>query len=115
MSTTALDGIIIACGLYLLVSALMMNARKELPKMLISSNLDISKLKKKDNYIKTMFPTTVIMSIVIIAGGLADIYFAESEYARIIQMITFVSMGIAIIVYGIISVKAQRKLVEENQ
>ncbi len=78
--SSAMDGIIIICGLYILYAAITMRAGGEIQSVLMSKNLDVKKCKDLEGYKRYLFPRALVMGVVTVlfgAAGMVNAYVME--------------------------------------
>lgn len=105
-----MDILIILSGAYLIYMAIQMKRTGEVTNnAMIGKNVDVKKAKDPKGYIEYMYPRAIIVGILIVISGILD-YLNETYWA-----IPYFPVGvcivflIVIIIYGKISMDAQKK------
>ncbi len=105
----ALSFVLLACGIYLLVSVIRMKITSTIPKGLINMKINLDRSHDKEGYIKYIFPRGIAFGgILIICAGvlLAGEFVTVSPYIMLAAEVLYL---VGIIYYAVISVKAQNK------
>jgi hypothetical protein len=105
-----IDGIIFACGVYLLYSAYLMKTKGELKVgWLISKNVNLDRSKDVPGYISYMYPKVLIFSICTLIYGAMGFYSTYYGNLGIIQTVTFGVFFVVVVWFAFISTKASKK------
>lgn len=105
----ALEVILLGCAVYMLVLTVKMNSSKEIPSFFVSSRIKIENAKDKEGYIKYMTPRMYLFcGVLIVFSGISIIsgYINIPAYVTLVVNVLYFAV---LIIYGIISVKAQNK------
>lgn len=105
-----IDGIIFACGIYMLYSAYLMKTKGELKVgWLISKNINLERSKDVSGYISYMYPRVLIFSICTLIYGAIGFYSTSFQSLGTIQTVTFGGFFVVVVWFAYISTKASKK------
>jgi hypothetical protein len=105
-----IDGLVLACGFYMLYSAYLMKTKGELKVgWLVSKNINLSRSKDVPGYINYMYPRILIFSVCTIIYGMIGVYSSYYKPLGIIQTVALVIFFIIVVVFAVISTKASKK------
>lgn len=96
-------------GLYLLYMTVKMKATGEIPSQMVSNKINLDRAKDKEGYIAHMYKVNMIFGILICVLSGVLIY---ETMRPISQWVHYVANGgylVGLIVYAVITVKAQNK------
>ena len=105
----ALAFILVACGVYLLVSTIRMKVTNTIPRGLINMKINLERSHDKEGYIKYMFPRGLAFGIILVVCAvilLLSEFRAISPYLMLAAEVLYL---VGIIYYAVISIKAQNK------
>lgn len=105
-----IDGIVLACGIYMLYSAYLMKTKGELKVgWLVSKNINLERSKDVPGYIEYMYSKILVFAVCTIIYGAIGVY---STYYKPLGMIQTASFGIffvVVICFAVVSTKASKK------
>lgn len=105
-----IDGIVLACGFYMLYSAYLMKTKGELKVgWLVSKNINLERSKDVSGYINYMFSKIMIFAICTIIYGAIGVYSTYYKSLGIIQVASFVIFFIVVVCFAVVSTKASKK------
>lgn len=93
----------------LIYNAIKMKSSREIPKMVVSARIDLEKAIDKEGFIDYMFPRLIFLGVAIFVFS---VFALLSGYLGLNAYISFISdmaFFVIIIVFGVITVKAQDK------
>lgn len=104
-----MDILIMFCGAYLIYSSIQMKRTGEISSVLIGKGYDVKKAKDPEGYIEYMYLKSVILGVIVIAGGAID--FLNDRYWNIPNLNLIVSgiFLLILIVFCKIALDAQKK------
>lgn len=100
--------LIMACGVYMAYWAVQMKTTNKIPVMLVGKNFPIERAKNPEGFIKFTFPFTLGTGVILFAAGLVGALEVLILYP-ILDALVSLMIVIAVIFYGVILMKAQRK------
>ncbi|MFA9375711.1 MAG: hypothetical protein ACERKZ_03040 [Lachnotalea sp.] len=104
-----IDGIILACGVYMLYSAYLMKTKGELKVgWLVSKNIDLERSKDVSGYIKYMYMKVIAFAICTIVYGGIGVYSTYFTSLGMIQGIAFGLFFVMVIWFAFISARATK-------
>ena len=101
--------VLLGCALYILFMTFRMKATRNIPRFFVNAKIDIEKAKDKEGYIDFMTPRLIVFSLALAAfSGVALLseFFSLPFYVSIITNVAYIAL---LVVYAVISVKAQTK------
>ncbi|MCR5487685.1 MAG: hypothetical protein K6F35_09190 [Lachnospiraceae bacterium] len=106
-----LDILVIAAGLYLVYSAILMRLRGEIQGSLISRNIDLKNAPDKQGYIRVMFWPNLLAGVMLALCGITTSVLPRLGVVLPEQINTWVFLValVVIMAYGILSMNAQNK------
>jgi hypothetical protein len=105
-----IDGIVLACGFYMLYSAYLMKVKGELKVgWLVSKNINLERSKDIPGYINYMYSKVIAFAISTIIYGGIGIYSTYYKPLGIIQAVSFGIFFVIVILFAIISTKATKQ------
>lgn len=105
-----IDGIVLACGVYMLYSAYLMKVKGELKVgWLVSKNINLQRSKDVPGYINYMYPRIIVFAICTIIYGVIGVYSTYYSPLGMIQVASFVLFFVAVVFFAVISTKASKK------
>jgi len=108
-----LDLFIVFCGAYLVYSAVNMKKTGEIQKgVMVRKDADLSKAKDIPGFIAYMYVKTIVIGISACLCGIVGIINNEFGGLGMLQLIMSVVFFVAIVLFGIITAKAQKKYLE---
>ena len=110
-----LDIFVILAGVYLICSSIVMKVRGEIPKSLISKNIDPDRAKDKPGYIEHMFLPCIFMGILLVAGGgvFTVFSFLHIEMPAMAPTVFYLGSMAIIIAFGVYTMNMQRRYLRE--
>ena len=114
MDFNLFDGLVILCGLYMAYSAIMMKAKGRINSgVVMSRNLDESRLKDKEGFIKYIWPRLFAIGLLCATSGLFNLSFSrietEPETYVLVEVVVNTIFFVLLIIYGVMVSKAQKK------
>ena len=103
-----LNILIMACGVYILYWATQMKQNKKIPEMLVGKNFPIERAHDPEGFIKATFPLTFVTGVLLLAAGVIGALELLAAYPFVDMIINLIEV-VAIIAYGMLLMKAQRK------
>lgn len=105
-----IDGIIFACGIYMLYSAYLMKTKGELKVgWLVSKNIDLKKSKDVSGYINYMYPRVIIFSICTLIYSFVGFYGTYVASLGLISTVTFFGFFVVVVWFAIVSTRASKR------
>ncbi|KAB1439518.1 hypothetical protein [Candidatus Galacturonibacter soehngenii] len=105
-----IDGIIFACGVYMLYSAYLMKTKGELKVgWLVSKNVNLERSKDVPGYISYMYPRVLFFAISTLIYSFVGFYNAYITSLGIVQTVTFFGFFAVVVWFAIISTRASKK------
>lgn len=105
-----IDGIILACGFYMIYSAYLMKTKGELKVgWLVSKNINLERSKDIPGYIDYMYSKVIAFAICTIIYGGIGLYSTFYTPLGIIQVASFGIFFVIVVLFAIISTKATKK------
>lgn len=105
-----IDGIIFACGVYMLYSAYLMKTKGELKVgWLVSKNINLERSKDVPGYIRYMYPRVLIFASCTLVYSIIGLYSTYFSPLGTVQTITFAGFFAIVIWFAYISTKASKK------
>lgn len=104
-----MDILIVLSGAYLIYSSVQMKRTGEVSSAIVGNGYDLKKAKDPQGYIDYMYLKSIIMGVVVMAGGGLD--YLNDAYWNIPNMNLIVCgvFLVIIVVYGKITMDAQKK------
>lgn len=104
-----MDILIMISGAYLVYSSVRMKRTGEISSLIVGKGYDLKKAKDLKGYIEYMYLKSIIMGIVVMAGG--GLNYLNDNYWNIpnFNLIVCVVFLAVIIIYGKITIDAQKK------
>ncbi len=103
-----LNILIMACGVYMLYWAVQMKSNRKIPEMLVGKNFPIERAHDPEGFIRATFPMTFMTGMLLLAAGAIGALELLAAYPVADVLINLAEVA-AIMVYGILLMKAQRK------
>lgn len=103
-----LNILIMACGIYMLYWAIQMKNNKKIPEMLVGKSFPIERARDPEGFIKVTFPLTFAAGAVLLIAGTIGALELLTAYP-VADVIIKLAEVIAIIAYGALLMRAQRK------
>jgi hypothetical protein len=105
-----IDGLMLACGIYMLYSAYLMKTKGELKVgWLVSKNINLERSKDVPGYIRYMYPRIVAFSVCTIIYGLIGVYSTYYKPLGMIQIASFAVFFVLVVYFAVVSTKASKK------
>jgi threonine/homoserine/homoserine lactone efflux protein len=105
-----LDVLIMACGVYMVYWAIQMKREKKIPEMLVGKGFRIERAKDPEGFIKFTFPYTFATGVILFAAGLIEALEVITYTHPLINSLISFALVVVIIGYGVILMKAQKKI-----
>ncbi|WP_099468288.1 hypothetical protein [Konateibacter massiliensis] len=105
-----IDGIILACGVYMLYSAYLMKTKGELKVgWLVSKNVNLQKSKDLPGYINYMYPRVLFFAVCTLIYSVVGLYSSYYAALGMIQTVTFGGFFVIVVWFAYVSTKASKK------
>lgn len=105
-----IDGIIFACGIYMLYSAYLMKTKGELKVgWLVSKNINLERSKDVPGYISYMYPRVLVFGFCTLFYGALGLFSLYYTLLETVQMAIFILFFVIVIWFAYISTKASKK------
>lgn len=109
-SLSIFDIIVIACGLYMAVSGILMKTQGKINTgLVLSKNVKPDQIKDKEGFIKYMWIRLFLCGLFCTLAGFINMILSATEQAMIAELIANTVFMIILIVYWMIVVKAQKE------
>lgn len=114
-SNSLLDILVIGAGIYLIYSAVIMKLKGEIPKSLISKNLDPDKAPDKQGYIEHMFIPCILMGILLMVGGgvFTAFTYLHLTMPETAPTVFYLGSMAIVIAFGVYSMNMQKRYLKE--
>ncbi len=106
-----LDILVVAAGLYLVYAGIIMKLKGEIPKSILSKNIDLDNAPDKAAYIRNMFIPCICMGALLIIGGgvfTAFAFFNITLSSNVIMGFYIGSMAV-VIAFGVYMMNMQNR------
>lgn len=100
--------LIIACGIYMIYWAVQMKQSGKIPEMLVGKGFPVNRAKDPEGFIRYTFPFTFGTGLAILIFGLISALELLISYP-VLDIMVNLAVVAAIIIYGMILMKAQKK------
>ncbi|MBO5291590.1 MAG: hypothetical protein J6B10_00175 [Lachnospiraceae bacterium] len=107
-----LDVFILGSGIYLIYAGAAMKKTGKVKNVLVSKDVDLKKAVDVPGFIQNTFLKTIIMGVLGTAAGCVGLY--NDYYGGIgkIQLAVILVYGICLMLYGYVTVRAQKKYLQ---
>lgn len=108
-----IDLLVVAAGIYLIYIAVQMKRTGEVRQNgLISKGIDLKKAPDSAGYVRVMAPWNFALGIGVVLCGAASMYAERTGGGGILTLAASGAALVLIIVFGVVSMRAQKKYLE---
>ncbi len=110
-----IDVLFVAFGIYMLILDVRMKNEQSIPNFLISSKVNLERVKNKEGYIKYMYPRIAVFGILTII--ISTVLFLDNflSIPTYISWLAYLIYFAVVVYYCIISVKAQNRFLFKGE
>ncbi len=111
-----LDILVAGAGIFLIYAAVVMKVKGEIPKSILSKNIDLDTAPDKEGYISHMFIPCICMGILLLAMGTALIAFTYLSFTLTeTQMTAFYIGSMAVVIaFGVYTMNMQNRYLKKR-
>lgn len=108
------DYFVVFAGVYLIYLTVQMKRSGEIRQNgLLSRSIDLNKAPDPAGFIRVMTPWYLIFGVAIALSGAVSIYIDRYDGPKIVSMVTYLVMFVAVVIFAYVSMRAQKKYLQK--
>ena len=104
-----IETVLLGCAVYILILTIKMKMTREIPSFFVNPKIDLNKAKDKEGFIDYMTGKLVLFSVLLIVFSGVSLLSEYKSLPVFVSVATNVAYVAMLILYAVISVKAQNK------